>query len=79
MVLAYALATAVSGRLARGGGPGSVLVRTGHVGTGIEGLSRSRFDFEIRVTASAREGRKEGAKNIRPYCHTCRSTYGKLL
>ena len=34
----YALATAASGLLARGGGPGTVLVRTGHVGTGVEGL-----------------------------------------
>ena len=37
MVLAYALAIAASGLLARGCGPGTVLVRTGHVGTGIEG------------------------------------------
>ena len=37
-MLAYASAPASSGLLARGGGPGIVLVRTGHVGTGIEGL-----------------------------------------
>ena len=35
MVIAYALAIAASGLLARGGAPGSVLVRTGHVGTGM--------------------------------------------
>ena len=38
MVLAYALTTAASGLLARRGGPGTVLVRAGHVGTGTEGL-----------------------------------------
>ena len=27
----------------------------------------------------AREGRKEGAKNIKPYRHISRFTYGKLL
>ena len=31
MVLVYALAIAASGLLTRGGGPGTVLVRTGHV------------------------------------------------
>ena len=38
MLLAYALATTASGLLARGGSPGTVLIRTGHMGTEIEGL-----------------------------------------
>ena len=65
MLFAYALATTASGLLARGGDP------LGHSAGHRFRTGRSRFDFEIRVTASAREGRKEGAKNIRPYCHTC--------
>ena len=44
-----------------------------------EGGSRSRFDLWMRVTAPAREGRKEGAKNIKTYWHISRFTYGKLL
>ena len=40
---------------------------------------RSRFDLWMRVTAPAREGRKEGAKNIKTYWHISRFTYGKLL
>ena len=41
--------------------------------------ARSRFDLWMRVTAPAREGRKEGAKNIKTYWHISRFTYGKLL
>ena len=40
---------------------------------------RPCFDSGMRVTAPAREGRKEGAKNIKTYWHISRFTYGKLL
>ena len=51
-VLAYALAIAASGLLARGGGPGTVLVRTGHVGTGIEALRFLYWAPQVRPQPS---------------------------
>ena len=45
--------------------------------------SEVNIPYSIRsrmsLTAPAREGRKEGAKNIKTYWHISRFTYGKLL